>query len=233
MQYCIAAFSGTNSNVSTGIGVCVPMGCSSSEVTDNLSGAWVGFGQDVGIDVTCEPELEESMLPTFAFITFVILIAILLCSTVYEATSKQPTNNLATAFSLLRNSKTLFNFSDDRRNLKCVDGLRTLTMLWLVTYHTFRSYEYYTPSKVNPEAVQAWQQSFRYSFIHYAPLAVDTFLLLCGLLLAYKFMQDRERKRRFNYLYYCWHRFIRLTPVLASAVVFYVLVFRYEINSKT
>lgn len=215
-------------NSSTTLGICVPRACTTGELVNWIEPAWNDV--QLSLSINCEPEVQESLLPTAAIAVLVLIVVAVVASTTYDAYSRfitktEPTT-VTTTFSLLRNARALFSVSDEKRDLKCVDGIRTLTMVWLVMYHTFRSVEYYTPAKVNPDDLQRWQQSFSYSFIHYAPLAVDTFLLLGGLLVSYKFMQDREKEREFNYLYYVFHRLMRLTPVYASAIVFYMLVFR-------
>lgn len=227
LQYCVLKISNFNTaNISSGLGICVPKLCEATEFEKWIAPA---FETEV-LQINCEPDLNESYLPNIILTIFTLLSLLVIASTLYhfhcQYIGQRQISTVLSSFSLIQNAKTLFNFSDERRDLKCVDGIRTLTMFWLVMYHTFRSVEYYTPAKTNPEKLQEWQQSFDYSFIHYAPLAVDTYLLLGGLLLSYKIMQDREKKREFNYFSYFFHRFLRLTPVLVSTIGFYLLVFR-------
>lgn len=225
MQYCVVRIDKLSNVSQTYLGVCVPQECSSQELTTWLRPPFRGLE----ILVECEPNAEtSSILPMTTIIVVGLIILVTIVSTVCEIFGFwHERDTLINAFSMVRNAPALLNLNVMGRDLKCLDGIRSLTMFWLVIYHTFRSIEYFTPAIVNPDAITNWQKSFSYSFIHYAPLAVDTFLLLGGILTAYKFMQDREKQRPFNYVYFLVHRWLRLTPVLISAIVFNLLVFRY------
>lgn len=53
-----------------------------------------------------------------------------------------------------------------------------------------------------------------------APLAVDTFFVVGGLLVSYGYLRATNSGKKVNILVFYFHRYIRLTPPLLAVVLF-------------
>ncbi|KAJ4446705.1 hypothetical protein ANN_13402, partial [Periplaneta americana] len=106
--------------------------------------------------------------------------------------------------SLKASKKDLVNVS--QRDIAILNFIRNSTLFKrafnCISYHVF--------------AGRSWENM---PLVNFA-MAVDTFLLLSGLLVSYVFMKDMRRPdARFNIPLHYLHRYIRLTPVLAALML--------------
>lgn len=64
-------------------------------------------------------------------------------------------------------------------------------------------------------------------FLWNAPLSVDTFLLVGGLVTVYTFLKSKKRFDLPFFIFYYLHRYLRLTPALGVCMLFYANLIKY------
>ena len=125
---------------------------------------------------------------------------------------------LLQSFSFIENSKKLFGTETARGPLACLNGIRVLSMLWVILGH---SYEFATVVMDNPLPASKIVQRFSFQFVVNGTLSVDSFFFLSGLLVAYLALKEVRDKGRMNWVYFVCHRYWRLTPLYAYVLLFF------------
>lgn len=116
-------------------------------------------------------------------------------------------------FSAIRTLQRIFVItkSENDNMFTCLNGIRVLSLIWIILGHSFSSGIYYTSNMKDMQAAR------RNIFIHVllsGGFAVDTFFIMSGFLTAILFVRQTKKERvslRMMSLYYI-HRYIRLTP---------------------
>lgn len=153
---------------------------------------------------------------------------------------------LAKAFSLFGESGTLKKLleSPPYKPTDCLNGLRVLSMAWIILGHTFLMPEgisgYSNPediqmSNVNPHAAE---RSPLIMIILSSQASVDTFFFLSAFLLSYLTLKELRRgaeratiASRLRFVIQAVvMRYLRLTPSLAAALVFYYKILAFMGN---
>ncbi|EGT37243.1 CBN-OAC-7 protein [Caenorhabditis brenneri] len=111
--------------------------------------------------------------------------------------------------------------------IKCLDCIRFLSMLWVVTGHTFtflippttlRSLSHFMDRPLNHLLLNAF-------------VSVDTFFLLSGIVVAYLFFKNRPKesqiKSPITWVLFYVHRYLRLTPPYMIFIGFYIVYGQY------
>ncbi|KAF1753155.1 hypothetical protein GCK72_019711 [Caenorhabditis remanei] len=137
---------------------------------------------------------------------------------------------MAMAFSMWTNAELLLSVKEQKPGfIKCLDCIRLLSMLWVVTGHSFKYIV--VPDQVLtilPFTTRFWNH-----FITNAFYAVDTFFLLSGIVVSYLFFKTRLKpsqvKRPVTWILFYVHRYLRLTPPLMFFIGFFV-VYGYYIQ---
>uniref|UniRef100_A0A183BTQ6 NRF domain-containing protein n=1 Tax=Globodera pallida TaxID=36090 RepID=A0A183BTQ6_GLOPA len=123
-------------------------------------------------------------------------------------------------FSMARNLDYIMDTRTEEGQIRCLHGARFLSMCWIIFGHTCRQFAAHT-ARIPQILLQS-----------NAPLAVDSFFLLSGLLTAYIFLV-KLRKNHFRldaastWLAYYGRRYLRLTPVYVLVMVTKVTVLTY------
>ena len=97
------------------------------------------------------------------------------------------------AFSFIRNAKKLLNTSTAKSPLACLNGMRVLSMWWVILGHV---YLYSLFILDNPVEAITVSQRFSFQPIGNATFSVDTFFFLSGLLVAYLTLKEVKEKGR-------------------------------------
>ncbi|XP_020892990.1 nose resistant to fluoxetine protein 6 isoform X2 [Exaiptasia diaphana] len=125
------------------------------------------------------------------------------------------------SFSLIRNTTQIMNTNVPPNAITSINGMRVLSILWVVLGHTFL---WQLISGLNSNILEEFTILQRFSFqaISNANLSVDSFFFLSGLLVAYlSFRQMDKTKGSLNLFKFYFHRFWRLTPVYMFLLLFY------------
>lgn len=132
------------------------------------------------------------------------------------------------AFSVPTNAEKLFHFSagKQKNNIDCLNGIRVLSMIWVIFAHSFAS-NLAVPT-INFIEYIKWTRTFYAMFTHNAYISVDSFFFLSGLLLSWIGMKEIEkRKGRINVPLMYLHRYLRLTPMVAYIMLFAMSLFKF------
>ncbi|CAG7818460.1 unnamed protein product, partial [Allacma fusca] len=120
-------------------------------------------------------------------------------------------------FSLYKNSLKWLDTRVGSDNLGCLNGLRCLSMSWVVLCHTLKIL-FVLPRRNSVETNQIYKDWTIYPLLN-GTVCVDTFFTLGGILVAYHLLKELDtRKGRFNYLLFVAHRYLRLTPTYAISI---------------
>ncbi|XP_050668627.1 uncharacterized protein LOC126967954 isoform X2 [Leptidea sinapis] len=138
-------------NMELKFGICLPKTCTPHEwITYMLTNVSM-----VGLKYTTEicrlpNDKQWVVFDTLATIVFLLLALITVISTSYDLhctfTLKldpkkiNPTNRM---FSLYTNTKRLVTFGKTANALECLDGIRSVSMMWVIIGHTFSMYSSY------------------------------------------------------------------------------------------
>ncbi|KAJ4452119.1 hypothetical protein ANN_03636 [Periplaneta americana] len=216
---------------------CVPSSCSASDVESALNNALAPLNQPDRIEVMVNVGDADCHGETSAEITgvdigMIILLAVtavlLIGSTCYdiivhwnkpETKKKSTRHEVLMSFSVRENCRKLFSTASGGDTMHCLNGLRFLSIFWIMLGHTF--YMKSISPSVNQIAVKDYDQNVSMMLIMNGTLTTDTFFLLGGLLLCYTFMRYWEKNPSFNAISFYLQRYIRLTPPYAFVIFFY------------
>ncbi|XP_034652824.1 nose resistant to fluoxetine protein 6 [Drosophila subobscura] len=222
-----------SSALTLSIGTCIPSTCSAAQlnrwINDYLQNM---FGQesDTGVTVvqenSCAVAQREPMtgLDWFAVVLLILLAILVLLATLLDRA--KASNKLLSSFSLRQNLPQLWRISErvSPHVIPCLHGIRCLTIIWIIFGHGYM-FLLLAPS-VNAYEIVAWAQTPFSMVLQSGTISVDTFFLLSGLLLVMSALRELERSSgRLHVPLMYLHRVVRLTPVLALAVLLFMTLF--------
>ncbi|XP_030378610.1 nose resistant to fluoxetine protein 6-like isoform X2 [Scaptodrosophila lebanonensis] len=224
-------------------GVCVPDSCGIDDINIHLSN-WLQH-EVVGDPSLCQTtdstslQMSKAMFVYACIILFFVLLSVL--STLYHAylltfratddkmTAKEGNQTLIMAllsFSIIENTKKLFQASKDQLGLNSINGIKALAMLLILAGHAL-SFILGGPM-YNSKFINEQLRLPTFSFLTNSLLFVDTFLLLSGFLFCRILLIELERRRgKLNVLVLYVARYIRLTPAYMAIIGFYMTWFPY------
>ncbi|XP_065347249.1 nose resistant to fluoxetine protein 6-like [Cloeon dipterum] len=169
---------------------------------------------------TVTPELDASTITVI--VVFALLIALVVASTFLEHFNKG--GMIIKALSL---KTTYINLVSVREGaFDCVNGMKVLSMLWIMMGHRYELGVLSTPTSNRLLALDLTQEPL-YMMLGNAFLSVDSFFLIGGFLLAYGFFRDVKRGNKFDAFKFYIYRYIRLTVPMSVMVIFYVTILRF------
>ncbi|KAH8295942.1 hypothetical protein KR018_006478, partial [Drosophila ironensis] len=218
--------------------VCFPASCSASHMDALLRRLFqtllnVELSSEVAIvdDATCTTTDKEPYdgLTIFTIVILSLLAAVIAASTLYDYFSCQDEKHLhpvIRALSARANSRSLFRLVEPKTNpnvIDCLNGIRCLSFIWVVYAHDYLVFAH--APNMNMIYAMTWIKSFFALFITHGVFAVDTFFFLSGLLLVLISLRYMEKtKGRLNIPMMYLHRYLRLTPLLAFAILIYMKI---------
>ena len=124
-------------------------------------------------------------------------------------------NGVVQAFSLKRNLKALFVRPSD--NFATIDGIRAISILWLIVFHVFFLMRLYIDAEALTVLIQTtpWYMQWVWN----ADKAVDAFFVISGFLISHLLFKEHQNKQALNLKRFYWRRFLRLTPVYWFALL--------------
>ncbi|XP_034653957.1 nose resistant to fluoxetine protein 6 [Drosophila subobscura] len=216
--------------------VCLPSSCSAARMETfvgqllqrllGVSNANTKFSIDESSCKTGQSKSFDSLTIVTVVLLSVFASVMIIC-TVYDYlrcgdNSKLPPR-IVSVFSARANSRSLFAMVDIKSSpnvIHCLHGIRCMSLIWVIFGHEF-IIALISPN-INQMDVLRWVQQAFSSFILYAPFSVDTFFFLSGLLLvviSLRFLDKTKGKINVPMMYL--HRYLRLTPLLAVAILVY------------
>ncbi|EAT39214.1 AAEL008948-PA [Aedes aegypti] len=214
-------------------GLCVPQSCG-PDFVQMLYGAFLST-QSVALVPMIKQELlcirDEEIQYDGAFITAIAVCSIIgLCvvgSTLYEfiaETLQRDINTLYSSFSLLGNVRSILHLVPRTKGsemIECAHGIRALSMIWIIVVHVHEFLLVFM-WKNNP-TLWKYLGTFVPSVFQFTGyLAVDTFLVLSGMLTAMSMLRELDKKGKINPLKLYFHRYIRVTAPFAAMILFVV-----------
>lgn len=223
-------------NTSFTMALCVPSVCSPQfvELIMNRFVKNVDYKLDLNIPTICPGGKPESFGPV-QWVTIslcVVLLVLLISSTAYDLHAKKKDiepNKLYTSFSVVTNLDKLLEIRQNRKGgqfFDCLDGIRVLAIGWVVLLHVY-DYSEFMPAVYNRSFPIDFKKTWGYSFTRHGDVAVETFFVVTGFLIAYNFMKAREKSPKFNAIQYYVHRFFRIAPAYYVAVLFVIAFLHY------
>ncbi|EDW00549.1 nose resistant to fluoxetine protein 6 [Drosophila grimshawi] len=224
------------------LGVCVPSTCSAQK-TDELLKHVIAhlYGADI-IDLKFEmvqekwckydAPVEFRGVDIFAIIFFSLIIIFLIASSVYDGVQTRkgaPKKPLFVAFSVLQNAPKIFTVKkvNNPNVIHCLNGLRCFSMMWVVFGHGYMTF--YDLPHINRNKYYTWLQTPYSMLVQNGSLCVDTFFFMSGLLMCWGAFREMDRtKGKLNIPMMYFHRYIRLTPVVAVVVLYIMSLYRYS-----
>ena len=120
------------------------------------------------------------------------------------------------AWSLSRNARALV-----RRpvgSLPALDGLRALSILWVVAYHVYGMARFFLPAETfRPLATDGYLRPFGYGY-----LGVDVFFVISGFLIGKLLIDEKAETGGIRVGRFYWRRALRLLPA------YYLVLFLYR-----
>ncbi|XP_033169884.1 nose resistant to fluoxetine protein 6 [Drosophila mauritiana] len=218
--------------------VCFPASCSAANMDTMLRRLLqqllsVEIDADVQIvaEETCQTAVKKPYdgLAIFTIVIVSILGAVVGSCTIFDyfvCKDAKTIHPVVKAFSARANSRALFRIVDTKANpnvIDCLHGIRCLSFIWVVYGHEYIVIA--TSPNINMGYLLTWVNSFYSLFVKHAVYAVDSFFFLSGLLLVVIALRSLERtKGKLNIPLMYLHRYLRLTPILAIAILFYMKI---------
>ncbi|KAJ3630434.1 hypothetical protein MTP99_011629 [Tenebrio molitor] len=214
------------------LGICIPKSCTVNDLNLLGNGVETLFKTPFHIafqDDFCTSRTKSiaSPIDAYVFCFFGIVLAVVAVSTAYDVylrmLRKKP--DLFVVFSLYTNGKKLLGTHCENDNLKCLNGIRVLTMVWVIVAHLF-IIRIYASNTNNLYVMTEWQQRIENSVFFASSYAVETFFCMSGILVTYVHMKYLEKfsiKLHWFYLF----RLLRLVPALAATILISISVVKY------
>ncbi|KAI8422373.1 hypothetical protein MSG28_006233 [Choristoneura fumiferana] len=212
------------------LAVCIPRSCRVEDVLSPLlDSSSVEFNY-TNLMCRLPDDKPYSGADIAAVVIFSILGCLTILSTGYELHHifiKKETikpSEILSCFSVYSNTDRLMTINTKPGVLDCLDGIRSLSILWVIVGHTFLVHAavYLT----NGLDSLKWQSQLSSVWITGAGVAVDSFFTLSGLLLVYTVANKMKQMQLLKNLHLFYlNRLLRMFPLLAAAVLLQASVF--------
>ncbi|KAH8280696.1 hypothetical protein KR054_000040, partial [Drosophila jambulina] len=240
-KYCLARFAlmpNVSPILSLKTAVCLPASCSAAHMDTMLRRLFksilnLELSSDAALvsEDKCHTAEKEPFdaLTIFTTVVLSILATLVVLSTLcdYLLTADNKTlNPWIKAFSARANSRVLFRLVEPGSTpnvIDCLHGIRCLSFIWVVFGHVYLV-NLFAPN-LNYADLHTWRQSAYSMLLQHAAYSVDTFFFLSGLLLVVIALRTMEKtKGKLNVPLMYLHRYLRLTPILAMAIIVYMKI---------
>uniref|UniRef100_A0A5S6R5D4 NRF domain-containing protein n=1 Tax=Trichuris muris TaxID=70415 RepID=A0A5S6R5D4_TRIMR len=134
--------------------------------------------------------------------------------------------NVLLAFSLYTNTRKVITTVQPAGQLTCLNGIRVLSMLWIIFGH---SYYWAIPYLNNIVYAYELPENVFNQILLNGSLSVDSFFFLGATLLAFVWMKKLKNKTALTrsplfWVQYLAHRYLRVTPVYLIVLVVYAVL---------
>ncbi|XP_019761705.1 nose resistant to fluoxetine protein 6 isoform X2 [Dendroctonus ponderosae] len=213
-------------------GLCLPKACSALSIQKLWNHLEASFKMPLRVAVDEDFCTFTGKVPfvfqwdTIVIWGFVVYAVFVLAATVCDLSQLTPRGwiQLLRPFSLYRNARKIL-LPGKKASWGCLDGLKVFSMCWVIFGHVY-TIEILTGT-TNMVSYFQWRNSLSSLLVLMAPFAVDTFLVISGLLLAYKCLEVRQALGGFPFLQFYLGRFFRLWPTLLATILLYTHILKY------
>ncbi|XP_064538746.1 nose resistant to fluoxetine protein 6-like [Drosophila montana] len=216
------------------IGICFPSSCTAAHMDTFLNQVVqqaLGVTNTVQLvnENTCRTDEREPLdgLTILAIVLLSIFAGLALLATLYDYFLCHDQTRLPSVirvFSIRATSRALFRITQPKSNpnvIDCLHGMRCMSLIWVVFGHEYM-FGMVAPN-INHGSLIHWIERPFARLIIQAVFAVDTFFFLSGLLVVMIALRSMERTKGWlNVPLMYLHRYLRLTPLLAMAILVYM-----------
>ncbi|PSN38328.1 hypothetical protein C0J52_12694 [Blattella germanica] len=229
--------------------MCIPSSCTASDLQIALSkmANFLLSPRGLDIDINVDEEScyiqEPSQLHPRDFVMIAILLSFLMIigiGSIYDLFYRERIidegrkegifGQTLVAFSVTNNWKKMMNMSAAPGTFHCLDGIRFLTMLWVIFTH-----EVFSMSRepwVNKGFLLETAEEFWKMPLQNSMLNVDTFFVIGGMLRSFNALNELDQ-HNFHYFSGFLQRYFRLTPAYGITLGFYATLLAYVGNGPT
>lgn len=200
--------------------MCTPSSCTAYDLSNLMS-----ILLNHTIQVTPETcHIKETRSFTSEDFLAILILSVFgtLCmlSTAYDitVTNQGKKKDILRAFSWYTNGKQLLKIgSGSRETIKCLHGLRFLSIILIITGHNYFMQGAIPTMNMNTyrKALAEWAHVPIGLFI----FSVESFFLMSGLLMGITFFKTMEKDKKFSIPFFYIRRYLRLTPILALTIL--------------
>ncbi|XP_031639007.1 nose resistant to fluoxetine protein 6-like [Contarinia nasturtii] len=210
--------------ISITFGMCLPDSCSLHLTEKILNDVILKKGYKVKVsfpDNMCQVKESPSELKKidiaaiFVLVTFFCLIAASTCYDIICTLTNRVKTQALLIFSFYSNGMKLLSYKKSKSPdmMHCLHGIRAISTQWVVLGHTFMMFAV-LPAR-NKIDLLTFIKQYHNMIILSAPISVDTFFFMSGLLVSINLLKHFEKtKGRINIPLLYFHRYLRLTPLL-------------------
>ncbi|KAH8235404.1 hypothetical protein KR038_007025, partial [Drosophila bunnanda] len=180
-------------------------------------------------ELSCQTSESDPLdgLTIFTIVFLSIFCAVVALCTLYDyflCSDQGKLPRLVKVFSARATSRDLFAIVDAKSTpnvIQCLNGMRCMSLIWVILGHEYTINA--MAAAINELDILRWMAKPFTSLILYAPFSVDTFFFLSGFLLVVIGLRTLEKsKGRLNAPLMYLHRYLRLTPIVALAILVYM-----------
>ncbi|XP_047504301.1 nose resistant to fluoxetine protein 6-like [Pieris napi] len=218
--------------ISVRLGMCIPKVCTLKQVGDYIT-SLVRVPKVEYIEGACRLPGDKMFTTSdyVAFGVFGMLFLLTFLSTSFDLYNRfikksRSKHVLLSSLSVYTNTKRLLNFESSQSTIDCVDGIRSLSMLWVIYGHTY-VFQILSPAHNILDLMQ-WTMLFTSTWINTAPMVVDTFFMLSGLFCVYVLPNKMSPLRFLKSIHIFYsYRILRTLPILGTAVLLQASIFHW------
>jgi len=132
------------------------------------------------------------------------------------------------SFSLYKTVPTIMATDQPANAITSINGVRVISMFWVILGHTFLWGLSYGVTANVIEATETVPKPFYFQPVDNSFLSVDSFFVMSGLLLSYLTIREMDRRKgKFPFSLFYVHRILRLSPAYYFVVFFVFKILPY------
>ncbi|KAJ8973784.1 hypothetical protein NQ317_009440 [Molorchus minor] len=207
--------------------VCVPDSCQVEDIFPHFNKAITDVTEGLGLTVTLKKEdcISLNDLPKLDKGDYVVIIGlgtvvvVVIITSFIDYSNNGISNWFISSFSAYSNGKHLFSVESNGAELDCLNGLRYISIVYVVTGHRFIHNMIYPTS--NSMDTIYWVERYFSTLVMGGTVSVDTFFLIASTLVSYHFFLTVTKIKRFSFFYFYLYRNIRIIMPLVITVTVY------------
>ncbi|EAT48331.1 AAEL000603-PA, partial [Aedes aegypti] len=235
-EHCLFLINYSDRDRSFVSGLCVPSACTPEDI-HQVYGDYVA-NQSLTMDLPLDRGLRCSHYEGIKFsrsivlatVFFAVITSLLFMSTIYDVVllvQGRKADPFYSSFSIYQNLRTILRINQEIPSkipgttyaIDCLDGIRSLSMIWIIIFHVH---------DLIPK-VPIINASSRDKYLDHPAsmlllvsgfLAVDTFFVLSGVLVAWNVLKELDKKGSVNLIKFYLQRYVRITAPLAALILF-------------